>query len=139
MVNLDTTNWLLGIIAVASAVQMLFLIAAGIMGFRLYRQLSTTAAELESRHLAPLRRQVDEILGDVHRITARVDNQTEWVDQAISGTIDRVDETAERVRYSVREKVSRATGFVRGVRAIIMSILTPDASHEPRAQAGGRI
>lgn len=139
MVNLETTNWLLGIVAVASAVQTLLLIGAGIAGYRLYRQLTETAAELETKHVAPLRQQLDAILADVHSVTARVSHQTERVDHAISGTIDRVDETAERVKYSVREKVSRATGFVRGVRAIIMSLLTTESTHKSTAEASGRV
>jgi hypothetical protein len=96
--------------------------------------------ELEARHIAPLRQQVDTILVDVQRVASRVSTQTERVDNAITGTIDRVDETAERVRDSVREKVSRATGFVRGVRAVIMSILTSDSpSAKPPAEAAGRL
>ena len=138
-VDLETTNWLLGVLAVASAVQTLILIGVGIAGYRLYRQLSQTATELESRHVAPLRQQLDGILGDVHRITARVSHQTERVDDAITGTIDRVDETAERVKYSVREQVSRATGIVRGIRAVIASLLTTDSVPKSHAEAGGRL
>jgi hypothetical protein len=136
--DLETTNWLLGVVAVASAVQTLLLIGASIAGFRLYRQLTETAAELEARHIAPLREQMDGILGDVHKITARVSHQTERVDQAITGTIDRVDETAERVKYSVREQVSRATGILRGIRAVIASLLTTEPS-KSHAEAGGRL
>jgi hypothetical protein len=137
--DLETTNWLLGIMAVASAVQTLIVIGALIAGYRLYRQATATMTELESRHIAPLRQQVDAILGDVQKVAARVSHQTERVDLAISGTIERVDETAERVKDSVREKVSRATGIVRGVRAIIMSLLTTDSAHKPPAEAGGRL
>jgi hypothetical protein len=139
MVNLETTNWLLGVMAVASAVQTLLLVGAVIVGFKLYRQLTETVAEMEVRHIAPLRLQVDAILVDVQKVAARVSHQTERVDQAISGTIERVDETAERVKYSVREKVSRATGIVRGVRAVIMSLLTTESTHKPPAEAGGRV
>ena len=138
MVNLETTNWILAVIALASFVQMLIVIGLAVAGFRLYRQTTQTLAELEMRHVAPLRRQVDTILANVETITARVSHQTERVDQAISGTIDRVDETAERVKYSVREKVSQAAGIVRGVRAIIASLLTSDARPEPPAEASGR-
>ena len=67
---------------------------------------------------------MEAILGDVKTVTARVSEQTERVDHAISGTMDRVDETAERVRHSVRDKVSQATGVVRGVRAVVASVLT---------------
>jgi methyl-accepting chemotaxis protein len=139
MVNLDTTNWLLGVIAVASAMQMLMLIGAGIAGYRLYSQLTATVSDLEARHVAPLRQQVDGILDDVHKITSRVSDQTARVDHAISETVERVDETAERVRYSVREKVSRATGIIRGVRAVIAELLTTESPHKPPAEAGGRL
>jgi hypothetical protein len=137
-VDLATTNWLLGVMAVASAVQTLLLIGGAIFAYRAYRQLSVAATELEVRHLAPLRQQVDAILGDLQRITTRVSHRTERVDDAISGTIERVDETAERVKYNVREQVSRAAGIVRGVRAIIASLLTTEPAHKPPAEAGGR-
>lgn len=135
MVN-ETTNWLLGVIALASAVQMLMLIGAAIVGYRLYRQTTEAVTDLEARHLAPLRKQVDAILVDVHRITSRVSDRTERVDDAISDTMGRVDETAERVKHSVREKVWRATGVVRGIRAIIASILTTEPAHNPAAETG---
>jgi uncharacterized protein YoxC len=138
MGDLGTTNWLLAVVAFGSAVQTIVLISAVIVGYRFYRQLSTTVAEMEVRHIEPLRRKVDGILADVETITARVNQETERVDQAIKGTIGRVDETAERVRYSVREKVSRATGVIRGLRAILTSILTTQPAGEPPAAAGGR-
>ncbi|HEY7501699.1 MAG TPA: hypothetical protein VH740_24480 [Vicinamibacterales bacterium] len=133
--DLQTTNWLLAVIAVASAVQMLAIIGAGIAGFRMYRQVTATLADLETRHVAPLRQQVDRILDDVHGITARVSHRTERVDHAISDTIERVDETKERVKHSVREQVWRATGVIRGIRAVIASLLTT----EPPVEARGRV
>jgi hypothetical protein len=135
MEDLTTTNWLMAVIAIGSAVQTVTLIAAAFAGYRLYRQMTSTLTELNVQHLEPLRRQVDGILTDVHAITARVSHQTERVDHAISGTIERVDETKERVKHSVREQVWRATGIVRGIRAVIASLLTS----EPPVQAGGRV
>ncbi len=140
MMNLDleTTNWLLGVMAVASAVQTLMLIVLAVAGFRLYRQVSTTVADLESRHVAPLRQQVDGILTDVQAIASRVSHQTERVDQAISGAIEQVDETADRIKDTLRDKVSKATGMVRGIRAVITSLLTTEPARRPRTEAGGR-
>jgi hypothetical protein len=66
-----------------------------------------------------------------------VNQRTARVDDAISGTMDRVDETAERVRTSVRDKVSQAAGVVRGVQAVIASILNGDARGNQGASAGG--
>jgi hypothetical protein len=59
----------------------------------------------------------------VKGITARVSQQTERVDHAITGTIDRMDDTAARVRAGVYERVNRAAGVIRGVRAVIMVLL----------------
>jgi uncharacterized protein YoxC len=138
MVNLETTNWLLGIVAVASALQVILLIGLAVSGYKMYARVMKTMEEVEARHLIPLHLQIDGILNDVQDITARISLQTERVDQAISGTIDRVDETAERVRHSVRGKVSEVAGIVRGVRAIITSILATDSKTKSPAEAGGR-
>jgi uncharacterized protein YoxC len=139
MVNLETTNWLLGVMAVASALQTLMLVGVAIAGFKMYRQMSSTLQDLESKHVEPLRQQVDGILGEVRSVAARLSQQTERVDHAISGTIDRVDETAERVAYTVRDKVAQATGVVRGIRAVIATILTTEHTSKPPAQAGGGV
>jgi uncharacterized protein YoxC len=136
--DMDTTNWLLGVIAVASAVQTLMLIGLAFASYRLYRQVGTTVADLESRHVAPLRQQVDGILTDVQAIASRVSQQTERVDQAINGAIGQVDETADRLKDSLRERVSQAAGVVRGIRAIIASLLTTEPAPKPPAAAGGR-
>ena len=94
--------------------------------------------DLEARQIAPLREKVDAILGDVKAVTARVNQQTERVDHAIHGTIDRVDQTAEHVKSSVMDKVNHAVGVVRGVRAAIVSLLhtTTGRSRPPRPRDG---
>ena len=89
----------------------------------LYSRVTTLMADLEARQIAPMREKVEAILTDVKAITARVSQQTERVDQAISGTIERVDDTAYRVRAGVNDKVNQVAGMVRGVRAVIMSLL----------------
>jgi hypothetical protein len=94
-----------------------------------------TIADLEARQIEPLREKVEGILGNVHAITSRVSHETERVDNAIHTTIDRVDETAERVRGTVRDKVAYAAGVVRGVRAVIISLFGNEAGREPRASA----
>jgi hypothetical protein len=111
------------IMAVVSVFQMLLLIGVGVAGYVIYSRVMTLITDLEARQIAPIREKVDAILTDVKGITARVGQQTERVDHAISGTIDRVDHTAERVRAGVHEKVNQVTGVVRGVRAVIMSLL----------------
>ncbi|MBW8895441.1 MAG: hypothetical protein JF613_04570 [Acidobacteria bacterium] len=139
MANLDTTNILLGIMAAVSVLEALLLIGIGVGGFMIYRRVMQLVGDLETRQIAPLREKVDAILADVKTVTARVSQQTERVDHAISGTIHRVDETADRVKYSVRDKVNQAVGVVRGVRAVITSLLNGHGDHEQPASATGRI
>ena len=113
----------LWVMAVVSVLEALLLIGVAVGGYLLYSRATTLMADLETRQIAPLREKVDAILADVQAVTARVSQQTERVDQAIIGTIDRVDDTAQRVRMGVHDKVSQAAGVVRGVRAVIMSLL----------------
>jgi hypothetical protein len=113
----------LWIMAAVSVLQALVLIGIGVAGYLAYSRVMTLVNDLEARQIAPLREKVDAILVDVKAVTARVSQQTERVDHAISGTIDRVDDTAARVRAGVHDKVSQAVGVVRGVRAVIMSLL----------------
>jgi hypothetical protein len=129
--TLETTNVLLGVMAGVAVLEALVLIGIGVGGFLLYRRTMTLVTDLEARQIAPLREQVDGILADVKAVTSRVSQQTERVDQAISGTMDRVDETADRVKTRVRDKVSRAVGVARGVRAVIATILTNNGHEEP--------
>ena len=113
----------LWIMAVVSILEALLLIGLGVGGYLVYARVMTLVNDLETRQIAPLREKVDAILADVHTVTSRVAHQTERVDSAITGTIDRVDETAARVRAGMHDKVNQAVGVVRGVRAVIMSLL----------------
>lgn len=137
--NLDTTNVLLAVMAAVSVLEALLLIGMGVGGYLVYRRVMQVVTDLEARQIAPLREKVDGILADVKTVTARVSHQTERVDHAISGTIRRVDVTAERVKSSVVDKVNQAFGVARVVRAVIMSVLGSDTRHEPPASAPGRV
>jgi gamma-glutamyltranspeptidase len=128
--SLDTTNVMLGIMAAVSVLEALLLIGLGVGGFLLYRRTTALVTGLEARQIAPLREKVDAILADVKGVTSRVSQRTERVDHAISGTMDRVDETADRVKTRVRDKVNQAVGVARGVRAVITTILHDNGNRE---------
>lgn len=113
----------LWIMAVVSTLEALVLIGIAVGGYLVYSRVLTLVSDLEARQIAPIREKVDAILGDVKGITARASHQAERVDHAINGTIERVDETATRVRAGVHDKVNQAAGVVRGVRAVIASML----------------
>jgi len=137
--DLGTTNMWLAMMAIVSVLEALLLIGMGVAGFYVYRRVMQLVNELEARQIAPVRERVDAILGDVKTVTARVSHQTERVNHAISGTMERVDETADRVKGSVRDRINQAIGMARGIRAIVMSLLGHDERHEPRAPAAGRV
>lgn len=138
-VNLETTNTILGVMAAVSVLEAIVLIGIAVGGFIAYRRVMQILTDLEARQIAPLRQKVDGILADVKSVTARVSHQTERVDHAIAGTMERVDETAERMKSTVRDKVHQATGIVRGVRAVIMSLLGNESRPKPPATAAGRL
>lgn len=139
MVDLGTTNMWLAIMAIVSLLEALLILAIGVGAFMMYRRTMALVNELESRQIAPLREKVEGILVDVKTVTARVSEQTERVNYAISRTTERVDETADKVKDSVMDKVNQAVGMVRGLRAIVMSALGHDTRHEPPAPAAGRL
>lgn len=144
--NLETTNLLLGIMAAVSVLEGLLLIALGVMAYKVYRSSMQMVREVEQRQIAPLVTQVhtlmakvDGILVDVKGITARVEMQSERVDSAIRTTIDRVDETAGRVRSTLASRVQRVMGIVSGVRDAVDHLFhdgqqqRPPSARAPRA------
>src|SRR5262245_42252527 len=97
--HLATTNLLLGIMAAVSVLEALLLIGAGIGGWMVYRRVMELIAGLEERQVRPAMLRVNAILDDVKGVSAKVREETERVDHAIRVTMDRVDDTAERVRW----------------------------------------
>ena len=122
--QLETTNLLLGIMATVSVLQALVLIGAGIAGFIAYRKVMALVNTLEEQHVAPAMGRVNTILDDVKVVSAKVREEAERVDHAIHTTIDRVDDTVDRVRWNVRARTSRIVGIVRGARVAIESMLS---------------
>ena len=129
--DLGTTNTFLGIMAVVSVLEALLLIAVGVGGFMAYRRVMQLVADLEARQVAPIREKVDGILTDVRAVTASVSQQTERVQHAITGTMDKVDETAGRVKGTVHDKVQDVVGIARGIRAAVLALFGFDARHDP--------
>jgi hypothetical protein len=127
--ELGTTNLLLGIMAAVSVLEALVVIGLGVAGFMAYRRVMTLVDGLEQRQIAPAMARVNGILDDVKGVTAKVKEETERVDQAIRTTMDRVDDTADRVRWNVRAKTSRIVGIIRGIRVALESMLE---HREPR-------
>ena len=131
--NLDTTNLILGVIAAVSVLQALLIIGVGVVGWRLYSQAMKTVREVEARQVAPLVARVnalitrvdglmvkvDGILVDVKGISSRVGERTERVDTAINDTMDRVDETARKMRSSVVQRVGHLFEIISSARETV--------------------
>ncbi len=124
--------------AAVSILEAICLIGAGIGGFILYRRLMQIVHEVEQRQVAPALARVNTILDDVKGVTGRVNDEAERVDHAIRDTIDRMDETADKVRVRVRLRTSRLIGVLRGVRTAIEVFLSGETRHRPPAAAPGR-
>jgi hypothetical protein len=121
--ELGTTNLMLGIMAAVSVIEALVIIGIGIAGFIAYRRAMELINGLEARQIAPAMARVNTILDDVQVVSAKVKEETERVDGAIHRTIDRVDNTADRVRTNVRAKTSRVVGMVRGIRVALETMM----------------
>jgi hypothetical protein len=125
--ELGTTNLLLGIMAAVSVLEALVIIGIGVAGFMAYRKVMEVVTGIETRQVAPAMARVNAILDDVKAVSAKVKEETERVDSAIHSTMDRIDNTADRVRSNVRAKTSRFVGFVRGLRVAIEGMLHSEA------------
>src|SRR6266550_653971 len=121
--ELATTNLLLGIMAAVSVLEALALIGLGIAGLMAYKNVMEIVNGIEARQVAPAMARLNAILDDVKAVSATVKQETERVDQAIHTTMDRIDDTADRVRSNVRAKTSRLVGFIRGLRVAIEGML----------------
>jgi hypothetical protein len=128
--EIRTTNLLLGIMAGVSVFEALVITGIGIAAWTAYRKVTALmdramllAEGIEVRQIAPTMHRVTAILDDVKDVTAKVKEETERVDQAIHTTIDRIDDTTDRVRANVRAKTSALVGFIRGARVAIAGIL----------------
>jgi len=122
--NLGTTNLLLGIMAAVSVLEALLLIGVGVAGFLIYRRVMALINELEARQIAPAMARVNAILDDVKHVSTKVKDEAERVDTALRTTMDRVDDTADRVRSNVRAQTGRLVGLLRGARVAIETMLS---------------
>lgn len=124
--ELATTNLLLGIMAAVSVLEALALIGLGVAGVMAYKNVMEIVNGIETRQVAPAIARLTAILDDVKAVSEKVKQETERVDHAIHTTMDRIDDTADRVRWNVRAKTSRLVGFIRGFRVAVENLLSSE-------------
>lgn len=109
MPSLDTTNWILAVLAATSAAQFLMLLGGAIWAMRRISSLQDTVTKTITRferdHLPELSTRVSGLVDDMRRMAERVDRVGEGVERATA--------VAEGAMHVAGAEVERAT---RGVR-----------------------
>ena len=80
--QLGNINLWLGMLAIASVVQVLALATMAIFAYRLYAQTLSTIANLERRHVEPLTRRVNGVLDGVSAQVDRVKDAGDGISHA---------------------------------------------------------
>lgn len=104
----------LGLIALASLVQGLFLIGLGLGGLKLMRRIEELQGRVE-RELRPVLASVSRITRNVSEVTAVTSAQVERMEALVDHTARRVDET----KAQVREALSVPLGGLAEVSALL--------------------
>ena len=118
MESLQTTNIWLGILAVVSLLEFLMILAAGILGFKLYREAMSTIQTIERVHIAPLRMRVDLLLDQVEIMTDTVKHAQE----SVSDTLKHVTGAGTLVAGAVKAKAWPILGIIQGLKSAATAI-----------------
>ena len=112
-----TDVWL-GVIAVAVLVMAIAQVAVLIKLSQVAKDTSTAARDLR-RELTPLIEKANRIADDAGRVSALALAQMERVDQALSSTVRKIDDTVAVVQSAIISPVRQGTALVAGVRAAL--------------------
>jgi uncharacterized protein YoxC len=137
MPSLETTNWILAIIAAASAAQFLmFFIGALWVAKKIadaQESVTKTLARFESEHMPQLSAKVTDLVDDLHKVANRMDRVGEEVERATKiaqGALHMAGNEVERATRGVRFAFDVVEGGVRqaarlgaGVRAGLTELL----------------
>jgi hypothetical protein len=144
MVDLTTTNWILGVIAFVSVLEAIALIGAGVFGWRAYRELMAQIRVIQTRHAAPLASKAEALMGrvvviadKVDRITDRIDLGTERVQDAVHATARSAEAAISKVNGSVRRTADVAVAAAKGIRAAVDAFTNARPSSTDRSYGEG--
>ena len=90
----------LGVIALSSLVQGLFLVGLGWGGLKLLRRLEEVQGRVE-REMKPVLASVARISQNVSEVSAAASAQVQRVEELVGHTLDRVDEARAQVRQAM--------------------------------------
>jgi hypothetical protein len=115
--GLASTNVWLAVIALVSLAEFLIIIAAGIVGFRLYRRATALIDRTESEYVAPLAGKVTAVVVDAQETVRRV----QQLEERAASMLTHVEDTASRVA-SVAQYAWPVLGTWRAVSAAVSSL-----------------
>jgi len=136
MPSLDTTNWILGVMAATSAAQFLILVVGAIWVSRriasIHDTVTNAITRFEANHLPELSTRVSGLVEDLNRVANRLDRVGEEAERAVrlaQGTLHLAGNEVERATRGVRLAFDAVEGGVRqaarvgaGVRAGIREL-----------------
>ena len=120
MPSLETTNWILAIIAAASAAQFLMLFIGALFVAKrvgdMQQAVSKTLERFEATHMPELSAKVSGLVDDLHKVAARMDRVGEEVERATriaQGALHMAGSEVERATRGVRLAFDVVEGGVR--------------------------
>jgi hypothetical protein len=132
MENLTTTNVWLGILAVVSLIEFLMLVAAGLLGYKMYTRVMTTLDTVERVHIAPLRVRVDGILDEVQAVT----NKVKHVQDSVADALRHVTGTGSVVAGAVKSRTWPIIGVLQGLKTAATVLKNGQKDQPPTARYG---
>jgi hypothetical protein len=119
MEGLTTTNVWLGILAVVSVLELLMIIAAGLLAYQAYKRVMATIETVERVHIAPLRARVDGILDEVQAVTDKV----KYAQESVGDALRHVAGTGSMVAGAVRSKTWPILGIIHGLKTAANTVI----------------
>jgi len=110
------SDWPLVVIAVAVAVMAIVQVAVLVVVARLAQQAARTLAQLQSE-IKPILEKATRLSEDATRVSALAIRQVERVDELVSLTTRRVDDTLNVIQNAIIEPVRQGAAVVAAVKA----------------------
>jgi len=110
------SDWPLVVIAVAVAVMAIVQVAVLVVAARLAQQATRTLAQLQSE-IKPILEKATRLSEDATRVSALAIRQVERVDELVTMTTRRVDDTLTVVQGAIIEPVRQGAAVVAAVKA----------------------
>ena len=125
MPSLETTNWILAVIAAATAAQFLMFFIGALWVARrvadLQDTISKTVTRFEVTHLPELTARATDLVEDLHKVAVRMDRVGQEVERATriaQGTLHIAGAEVERATRGVRQAARVGAGVRAGLREL---------------------